>query len=257
MNFKPFKQCRACPRLKKSGPANGYYYDYIDGKLMTVECDCHKKWVKENNLIKKYIESKVDIDLDWDSYRGKRSRSSLDKLKIISNNPENAVSQAMFYLYGPNSCQKTSMAKVLGKKLIESGKSVFFTTMNEAINNIKPDFNEKNEDRIAQKNNILDKITNCDFLIIDESFDRDKFNVARSGYEISFLDTFLRTRFETNHKSIMFISNKSPEEIESQGFGTSIQSLIERNTQYTLLRFEDNYRMNEPNPKNFWEDCEV
>ena len=40
------------------------------------------------------------------------------------------------------------------------------------------------------------KYLECDFLIIDDSFDKKKATIFKSGYQIPFLDEFLRTRLE-------------------------------------------------------------
>ena len=90
----------------------------------------------------------------------------------------------------------------------------------------------------------------CDFLIIDEAFDLKKSTIFASGYQIHYLDNFIRNRFEINKKSIIFISNVLPRDIASippsrpkeaprEGFGQSLQSLVERNVRESTLMFND------------------
>ena len=82
-----------------------------------------------------------------------------------------------------------------------------------------------------------------DLLILDEAFDREKVTVYKSGYQIPFLDTFLRKWSNTTDKSIIFISNVEPSKIEANGYSRSIQDFVERNIKLhgALLTFEDRY----------------
>ena len=85
------------------------------------------------------------------------------------------------------------------------------------------------------------KALEADLLIVDESFDKSKLTLYKSGYQIPFIDRFIRERFEINKKAIIFISNKEPTQIEEQGFGFSLESLIRRNVRESTLNFFDTY----------------
>lgn len=252
LKIEPFKQCRNCPRFSLGGPKPGFYYLQENGYTVSVECKCHKEWAAKRDLIYKCIEAHVDTEDTWESYRGNLSLDSVEKMKLMAKKPEVTIDGLMFYMYGHNGTQKTSMAKVLGTEIIKAGYSVFMTDMKSILVNILDDYREKDESIISAKKRFINKIKTVDFLIIDESFDREKCNVTSSRFEISYLDNFIRNRFETTHKSIMFISNTSPKDIESQGFGISLHDLVNRNIRSTTLTFKDNYDKSYVDPAELW-----
>lgn len=244
-----FVQCRRCPRIKNDGPEPGYYYSKVGNYSFIQECECHKRWREETLMEVKFSEAKVSTDYTFDCYRGIKSLRDLECLKRVAENPEKFKNQKMIYVWGPNGCQKTSMVKVLGKELIKKGYSVQYTLMSDLITGLVSDFS-MNEDAKEKKEYFIQKCMDCDFLIIDEAFDAKKAYLYVSGYQVPYLDTFIRNRFEINGKSIIFVSNIYPNQIAEvpaskpgeparQGFGTSLQNLIERNTKQSLLEFKD------------------
>jgi len=86
------------------------------------------------------------------------------------------------------------------------------------------------------KQNMLD----VDVLILDESFARDKVTLYKSGYQLPYLDSFLRERCDSAKKGIIFISNTNPENIATEGFGVSIQDFIIRKTKPSNSIFKMN-----------------
>ena len=96
--------------------------------------------------------------------------------------------------------------------------------------------------RDEEAENKIKELENCDVLIIDECFSKDKVHVWASGNQLGYIDEFLRERLNAG-KGCIFISNKLPEEIESQGFSHSLQDLVcrELKKQNALLTFNDNY----------------
>ena len=88
----------------------------------------------------------------------------------------------------------------------------------------------------------IDKLLKCDVLIIDEAFSKDKIHLWQSGNQIGYIDEFLRERLN-NGKGIIFISNNSPSEIESQGFSHSIHDLVNRELLKTdgTMKMADKY----------------
>lgn len=249
--IKEFIPCRSCPNREKGGPQQGYYYDVVGGFKVIKECECHKRWKKEAELSIKLKDSNIVPDYTFDNYRGTKSLDDLNCLKKIAENPNKFIYKKMIYLYGPNGCQKTSMVQALGKELILKGFSVQYTLMSDLINSLISDFSD-NEESKDKKNYFIQKCLDCDFLIIDEAFDLSKVAIYSSGYQIPYLDSFIRNRFELNKKSIIFVSNKMPNEIASvpinrggeltkSGFGISLQSLVERNVRESTLTFKDVY----------------
>jgi DNA replication protein DnaC len=88
-------------------------------------------------------------------------------------------------------------------------------------------FQDSNDERLERKD-LYERYMNCDLLILDEVFDRSKVILYASGYQIPFLDQFIRSRLDMMKKGILFISNKAISQIASEGFGESLQDLIER-----------------------------
>lgn len=249
---KKFIPCRVCPNRTKGGPKPGYYYETEDNYQVIKECDCHKKWREEGELERKFDFAQVNTSYTFDDYRGTESKEALEDLIYTAKNFSNKFRyQTMIYLYGPNGTQKTSMAQCLGKELIKQGLSVQYTLLNTLMISLTDIRMEEGDE---SSRNFVQRCQEVDLLIIDESFDSSKVTIFKSGYQIPYLDSFLRTRFEMNKKSILFISNKKPSEIASQGFGTSIENFIKRNTLTSLLEFKDVYfdAVGTPNPRELF-----
>lgn len=236
-----FIMCRNCPQRTQGKPSNipdGYYYDTLNGVQILKECSCHVKWRKANEVYYKLINANLkDNPYGFEDYKGTRSLEDVRALEYMSQHFDKFLTRKMIYLYGPNGTQKTSMSQALGKSLIEQGYKVQYILMQELLNNLMPDFDETDNDKKA----VIKRYMETDLLIIDEAFDKSKVTLYNSGYQIPFLDNFLRTRFEINKGSILFISNKKPEEISNQGFGESLQNFVIRNTRGSYLIFEDKY----------------
>lgn len=246
MEIKKFVQCRNCPRIENSGPAPGYYYKTENGLKVSVECDCHKKWREEKELMIKCESSHITTDYTFDDYRGKASEYELRCLKEYAYNFEKFKYGTMVYVYGGSGTQKTSMVQYAGKVLLKKGYKVHYIKMNDLltylISNKENNYNpSENIENIQYE---LKRCNDCDLLIIDESFDPSKIFVYKSGYQMPFLDSFLRNRFELNKKPIIFISEVKPSDIEKYGYSHSLKDFVERNTKTSFLEFRDNYERN-------------
>ena len=75
---------------------------------------------------------------------------------------------------------------------------------------------------------LVEVYKSCDFLIIDDCFDKRKATMYKSGWQISFLDQFLRYRLETVRLATCFTSNFSIDDIDENAFGISIKKLVSR-----------------------------
>lgn len=128
----------------------------------------------------------------------------------------------LYFWSTKNGTQKTTTASIVGTQLLLQGKKVKFILMGELLS-ILTDLDRKEE--FAP---LRDELLNCDFLIIDDSFDKKKATIYRSGFQISFLDIFLRERLEVRKKATCFTSNFSIQEIDEEVFGVSLKKLIER-----------------------------
>lgn len=228
-----FIPCRKCST--KQGPKPGFYYSKKKGYTVLVECDCHKLWIKEQEIKRKLLNASIQPDYSFSDYKGEKSREDLNALINFTYNFKKYIYKTMVYIWGLNGCQKTSMAQACAKELVSAGFTVQYVVMNSLLNALMA------RDANEEENSLIKKCLEVDLLIIDESFDSKKVTLYKSGYQIPYLDNFIRQRFEINKKSIMFISNKLPEEIAKEGFEHSIQNLVERNTRNSLLHFEDIY----------------
>ena len=100
-------------------------------------------------------------------------------------------------------------------------------------------WNSQRDDEAKKK---INDWLNCDVLILDESFSKDKLHLWSSGNQLGYIDEFLRERI-TLGKGCIFISNTHPDDVEKQGFSHSIQDLLSRELkkQNGLMTFRDNY----------------
>lgn len=218
-------------------------YEYIDGVLH--ETEEHKKTrlgKQTKALYKHYGFDMRNYDFNPRKYVGRKSENdknrAINYVSQFAQNPE--VRKLIVYLYGPNGCQKSTMASWIGKSLISSNFSVRYVLMNNLIRKLEKA--ERDED--AKQD--IEVLSSSDLLIVDESFDKSKVKLFSTGWQNSFLDSFIRDRVQTQNKGIFFISNIKPTDIESQGFSHSIQDFIVREVEIhdTLLVFEDNYLQN-------------
>ena len=114
--------------------------------------------------------------------------------------------------------------------------------MNDLIHTLMDaeDFNEERKEKAIAK---IEKLENTDLVIVDESFDKEKMKLYKSGFMLSFLDSWIRKRTGQLNKGILFVSNVKIEDIESNGLSHSIQDFVEREVKLhnCYLQFLDNY----------------
>lgn len=218
-----------------------------DGLKYYKVCDCLKKSLEEKQLEAQYKHNGFDMrnyKYSPRSYVGTKSSKVKDRLlNYVKKFKENKdVRRLLLYMYGPNGTQKTTLASWVGKTLLTKGFSVRYILMNNLVALLQ-DCSNFNEEKAQKAQFMIDKFNDTDLLIIDESFDKDKLWISRSGYQLGIIDSFIRERVQRFNKGIIFISNKKPEEIKSQGYSVSIEDFIMRETTLnnTLLTFEDNY----------------
>jgi DNA replication protein DnaC len=237
------EQFLPCRRCKKNGRIpNGYYQDPNNFKAL-MECDHHIVWRQNRDLFRKYVNHGFRED-GWDlkfpdQYIGEKSRSNMERLvKFVEVFKENsAVRGCTLYLQGRSGCQKTLLANWVGAELTRAGFNCRFILMNELIHILmKADRNEDAQDEI-------DDLVKCDLLIYDESFDLIKAGIYSTGWQLSYIDTFIRSRLRNTAN--IFISNVSIDDIDPK-FGPSLKDLMRRETNYfnSNLLFDDNFMDN-------------
>jgi len=248
--MKPFSPCRRCG--KKSDPSDrspiGFYRDPdIPGNV--IECPHHAEWRDRTNKIRKYTRRGFRED-GWDlvypgGYVGDRSRHNMETVLeyVESFKTSGSLRKHTLYFCGPQGCQKTLIASYVGAELTRAGFDCRFVVMNDLVKKL---LEIKFDDGATE---YVDDLQRADLIIYDESFDLDKLTLYKSGYQIPFLDTFLRSNLR-KHGNI-FISNVYPNEIDDK-FGPSIRDLMQREVEYfdTLLTFTDNWRNGNGIPKD-------
>ena len=242
-----FIPCRIC--ATKPGPAPGFYFKKVKDRpqLGVVECECHKQFILQRHLESKVMEAGVwaeAINYDPDkNYLGTKSIKEVEHLKkYVYGFPKHK--DLMVYMWGTNGTQKTYLAHWVGASILHQGYSVRYLLMQSLLMTLVGF--DKDDGRQQEKNAEIEKLKNVDLLIVDVSFSRDKVTIYDSGYQLPYLDRFLRERCEMNKKGVVFISNKPPEDISKQKFSPSIESFVLRNIRRpdqgsTCLFFEDKY----------------
>lgn len=221
----------------------------INGETYLVKT---KEWQEEQNRAlfeAKYASSGLPLhakDLSILSYVGD-DRSIPRKLKKYALNFDERYSDVHLYFWShENGTQKTTMASVVGRELVAQGKMVRFILMGELLS-LLSDLERKEEAQIKRA-----ELMSADFLIIDDAFDKMKATVYRSGFQISFLDIFLRERLEVQKRATCFTSNFSIDEIDEEVFGRSLKRLIKRSVPQPFL-FDTLYTdRNNFDPESLW-----
>jgi len=244
-----FIPCRKCASIKDSIKPEGYLYVSLEnGQTGIQECLCHIEWRKNSIVALKAKRANLWTDeksLSYSpttQYKGSRSLSQVRKLEVyVERFKEFEFSKSSLYLYGPYGTQKTHLAQWIGLSLLRKNFSVQYLPMQKLISDLSSEF-DSNEGKQETVENLL----SVDCLILDECFSKTKVTLYKSGYQLPFLETFLRERMEHRQKNIIFVSNTPIEDIASQGFGDSIQNFVERNIKPrgAALEFVDVYRAN-------------
>jgi hypothetical protein len=181
------------------------------------------------------------------NYIGQDKNKNLIKVNKYIQEFKTKYKNIHLYFYSDkNSTQKTTIASYIGKELLRQNITVKFVLMSDLINDLKNyDFDNK-----AKEN--IDKIEDIELLIIDDCFDLKKMTIYNNGYQLGFIDNYLRKRIENNKLATIFTSNINIEDI-NKGFGISLQALIKRNVE--ILEFKDSIEELEnklPN-KSIWD----
>ena len=169
------------------------------------------------------------------------------KLMIYIDEFESKFKNIHLYFWShENGTQKTTTASIVGNLLLSKGHSVQFVSMGDLIKNLQ---SEQFDEGVLPA---VETYKTCDFLIIDDAFDKRKATMYKSGWQISFLDQFLRHRLETVRLATCFTSNFSPDEIDENVFGISVKKLVNRSVldpfHFTTLWQERNHF----DPNDLW-----
>lgn len=220
-----YKGCEIC---------NGSKYFYTEdpknpGMFVATPCKCYIKYLHDRRLEILTERSGLSLDIlnyDISSYYGDRSKDNVSKLKDFIENFTEYKSSSI-YFYGKKSTQKSTLSKWVARELIDKGHSVYYVLMDVLLKDLcNEQFLDKKD--IETRNRIRAYKTS-DFLVIDESFKKERVLIYKSNYQITFIDSFLRERLESKKLSTLFVSNAPIEDIEKEGYNEYIQEIINRN----------------------------
>lgn len=243
MELEKFTPCGKCE--------NGYIYsgDYA----VAHKCDCLKEYQKRQKLrielTKANIPPDTIIDYTIRHYIRGESFGEVKRLKFYVEHFDRFKDKQL-YMWGKPGTQKTTLAFWVGKELIKKGYSVRYTLMNDLVKVLQKQGFEYDDD-------MVEPMLKADCLIIDRAFVSDQVTLYKSGYQIPFIDNFLRHRIDQLQKSTIFISNVHVTHISDNGFGMDIQDLITRKTKPfdTILEFKDHYTLKDDfGSINLWEE---
>ena len=225
--------CRICKGEK-------YIYTQEDGDFIAKPCECWKEFSRKKSLEIKLIQSNFsDTDLFYDisSYEGEKSKDIVEKAKMYVEQFEERFCHNSLFFFGGMSTQKTTVAKWIGKKLLEKGLKVRYILMNELIKAyMNANFDDPSQEENLDKQ-LVESFSFLDLLIVDECFSKDRNTIYKSRYQVPYIDSFLRNRLETKKLATIFISNESISAIDTDVYNEYIQELIRRNC--TSLEFKD------------------
>ena len=134
------------------------------------------------------------------------------------------------------------MMSWVGHQLLDKGYSVRYMLMNDLVK-LLMDAEDFNQEKAEKAKAMVEKLEETDLIIVDEAFDKEKMKLYRSGYQLSFIDAWIRRRVGALNKGIFFVSNVEIKNIEANGLSHSIQDFVEREVvlHNCYLQFLDNY----------------
>lgn len=191
----------------------------VDGDL-AVETDAYAAYRQDQELREKLSLANV-LEVDR-PYVGEDARQNMPKLRLYSERFEKKYRGVSLYLWSrQNGTQKSTVARWLARSLIRQGRTAHFVLMGALTRALtRRGFDDEDEW-------LLDTVASVDFLVIDDAFDPKKVTLYKSGYQLPFLDEFLRQRLEVDRRATCFTSNVPIDEIDNL-FGPSLRSLVKR-----------------------------
>jgi hypothetical protein len=208
-----------------------YRFEEIDGQEIAVPT---KEWKEHLNILeaKRYLLSS-DVGeatpYGLDTYIGEDRFKNILKLKKYCDEFQKNFLHTHLYLWSRiNGTQKSTCAKDIIVRLAKQGIKSKFVLMDRLIKTL---LDAERDDEAKQKTN---EWSTSEFLVIDECFSKGQITLFKSGYQIAFLNTFLKERLEIFRRATCFTANVSIEDI-GQEWGTSIQSLVDRSIPTPML----------------------
>jgi len=198
--------------------------------IPTEERQKQQRLLRLNLLLKQAGITQPEFKLT--DYKGEDEAQNLPKIKKYISEFERFKTVNLYLWSKGNSSQKTTVAKNIIMELLLLGYECQFVLMADLLTLLQKE--TFGDDAIAEE---INRLRLVDFLVIDDAFDSKKATLYKSGYQFSFLDTFLRYRMETVNKATCFTSNVPISEI-GKTWTASIMSLVERSVP-TPMEFSD------------------
>jgi hypothetical protein len=164
-----------------------------------------------------------------DTYIGEDLFNNIPKLKKYCDEFKTNFLHIHLYLWSRiNGTQKSTCAKDIIVRLARQGVKSKFVLMDNLIKTLlDADRNESAKQKAAE-------YLAADFLVIDECFTKGQVTLFKSGYQIAFLNTFLKERLEVFRRATCFTANVPIEDV-GQEWGVGIQSLMDRSIPTPML----------------------
>jgi DNA replication protein DnaC len=188
----------------------------------------------EINLVRSNFSEKI-LSYSISDYEGVKSAETIKNIIKYTDEFKTKFYDKSLFFYGGMSTQKTTIAKWVGMRVIEQGKTAYYILMNDLLKELTS--LPRDETEAAELKARVDRYMNADLLVIDEAFTKDRNTIYKSRYQIPYIDTFLRSRLETTSKATILVSNETIESIDEDIFNPYIKELVKRNCH--LMEFKD------------------
>lgn len=188
--------------------------------------------------------SSTKWEYTFSTYKGTDPLNNIPKLKKFCDKFEEAKGVHLYLWSRKNSTQKSTLASIIAMSLVAKGYKVRFILMSTLV------YNLQQENFKPECKEFIEDVEDADFLVIDDSFDKTKVTMYKSGYQISFIDNFLRKRLDVDTRNTCFTSNYPISELK-ETYGQHIHALIERHVKKPM---EFSEPINDFNVETFWDE---
>jgi hypothetical protein len=208
-----------------------YRFEEIAGQEIAVPTE---EWKARLNLLetKRYLLSAglgEASPYGLDTYIGEDRFNNIPKLKKYCDEFKTKFLHVHLYLWSRiNGTQKSTCAKDIIVRLAKQGVKSKFVLMDTLIKTL---LDAERDDGAKQK---AGEWSAAEFLVIDECFAKGQITLFKSGYQLAFMNTFLKERLEVFRRATCFTANVSIEDI-GQDWGAGIQSLVDRSVPTPML----------------------
>jgi len=238
--------------MKEFIPCTKCKQGYIYSSDSVIKCSCLKQY-QSQVLFELRLEKAglKDFNLTFKDYKGRDLLRNIPKLeKYCSHIQTDFRYNSHLYLTGINGTQKSTLAKVILLNVISQGLTGKFILMSDLLDILTDVYSDD-----PRRQTELDYLLSVDVLCIDDAFDKHKVLLFKSGYQLSFVDRFIRSRIEIHHRNIIFTSNVEIDKIADNGFTKDVQDLLYRSIKVRNgeLLFNDIYVKEDVDIKSLWD----